>query len=77
MMEPAISLTSKADVFLVLGTSMQVYPAASLIDFVPKAARKFLIDPQVPDFQLPREVKVIQEKATVGMRILEDLLVSS
>lgn len=77
MMEPAISLTSKADVFLVLGTSMQVYPAASLIDFVPKAARKFLIDPQVPDFQLPREAKVIQEKATVGMRILEDLLVSS
>jgi NAD-dependent deacetylase len=41
---------------------------------VPETARKFLIDPQVPDFRLTGEVKVIQEKATIGMRILEDLL---
>jgi NAD-dependent deacetylase len=74
MMETAVHLASKADIFLVLGTSMQVYPAASLIDYVPETARKFLIDPQVPDFRLTGEVKVIQEKATIGMRILEDLL---
>jgi NAD-dependent deacetylase len=77
MMEPAIYHSAKADVFLVLGTSMQVYPAASLIDYVPKTAKKFLIDPQVPDFQLSKDVHVIQEKATVGMQILEKLLLSS
>lgn len=74
MMSEAMRMTAEADFFLILGTSMQVYPAASLIDFVPRKAKKFLIDPQVPEFRLASDMMVIQEKATVGMRIVADLL---
>ncbi len=77
MMVPAMKLAEKADIFLVLGTSMQVYPAASLIDYVPAAAQKFLIDPQIPDYRLGREVTVIQEIATKGIKTLEKLLLHS
>ncbi len=77
MMVPAMKLAEKADFFLVLGTSLQVYPAASLINYVPRMAKKFLIDPQVPDFSLAKDVTVIQQKATEGMKTLEKLLLHS
>lgn len=74
MMVPAINLARTADIFLVLGTSLQVYPAAGLIDYAPRQAKKYLIDPKIPDSPLHSEVKLIQEKATVGMKILEEIL---
>lgn len=74
MMTPAISLVKSADYFLVLGTSLQVYPAASLIDFVPPKARIFLIDPSIPDFRYPKQIQLIPEKATIGMEIFTELL---
>jgi NAD-dependent deacetylase len=77
MMETAINIVGTADIFLVLGTSLQVYPAASLIHYVPKNARKYLIDPCIPDFKLQREVTVIQDTATVGMKKLEEILLKS
>lgn len=77
MMVPAMEIAKTADIFLVLGTSMQVYPAASLIDYVPKRAKKYLIDPQVPDFLQKNDVFIIQEKATIGMKILEEILLKS
>lgn len=46
MMEEAIALTEQADFFAVIGTSLAVYPAASLIDYVPPGVPTFLIDPQ-------------------------------
>lgn len=67
MIESAIDLTQKSDFFLVLGTSLQVYPAASLIDYVPADSPKFLIDPVKPDTHLGNGVVIIQEKATTGM----------
>jgi NAD-dependent deacetylase len=77
MMIPAMKLAEKAEIFLVLGTSMQVYPAASLIDYVPKGAKKYLIDPQIPDFHRRNEVTAIPETATRGMKILEEMLLQS
>lgn len=77
MMVPAMKIAEKADFFLVVGTSMQVYPAASLIDYVPRRARIFLIDPQASDIHLRKDVQIIQEKATVGMKILKNILLSS
>jgi len=77
MMLPAIDLTKSADIFLVLGTSLQVYPAAGLIDYAPRAAKKYLIDPKIPDSPLKKEVVLIEEKATIGMKILEEMLLSS
>lgn len=76
MMIPAINLAKTADYFLVLGTSLQVYPAAGLIDYAPREAKKYLIDPKIPDSPLKKEVILIQEKATVGMKILEETLLS-
>jgi NAD-dependent deacetylase len=74
MMIPAMKIAAKADFFLVLGTSMQVYPAASLIDYVPRSADKYLIDPAQPEFSLPKELTFIQEKATVGMELFTQLI---
>ena len=77
MMDRAVEIAGAADIFLVLGTSMQVYPAASLINFVPKQAKKYLIDPQGTSLRLPDDVTVIQEIATVGMRKLKEILLKS
>ncbi len=77
MMIPAINLAKQADIFLVVGTSLQVYPAAGLIDYVPREAKKYLIDPKIPDTTLKKEVILIEEKATVGMKILEEILLNS
>jgi NAD-dependent deacetylase len=74
MMIPAIDLAKTADIFLILGTSLQVYPAAGLIDYAPHSAKKYLIDPQIPDLPHNREVILIREKATMGMKLLEELL---
>ena len=72
MMIPAINLAKTADFFLVLGTSLQVYPAASLIDYVPSQAKKFLIDPVKPDTY--SNIHVIQEKATTGIEKFTELM---
>ncbi len=50
MMEVAANVTSKSDIFMVVGTSLAVYPAASLIDFVDPEAPKYIIDPKIPEF---------------------------
>lgn len=60
-MEEAISITQTADVFIVIGTSLEVYPAASLVMYAPDHALKVLIDPsaEIPfgagDFTLVRD----------------------
>ncbi len=69
-MENAMDLTSKADVFLVIGTSLAVYPAASLLWYVPKNIPVYYIDPHVPDFKFEPNVTHIRENATSGMKIL-------
>lgn len=74
MMLPAINLTKTADFFLVLGTSLQVYPAASLIDYAPRDAKKFLIDPVKPETYLGSNIHLIQEKATTGMEKFTELM---
>jgi len=66
--EPAVEIIAEADVFLVIGTSLNVYPAAGLIDYTSQNCRKFLIDPcEFSDRQFT-DVHVIQEKAGVGMQ---------
>lgn len=76
MIVPAVNLTKESDFFLVLGTSLQVYPAASLIDYVPADSPTFLIDPVKPDTYLESRITVIQEKATTGMERFTQLMLS-
>ena len=49
MMEEAIPIVESADLFLVVGTSLSVYPAASLTDYTPATCQRFLVDPTIPD----------------------------
>ncbi|UKJ06291.1 SIR2 family NAD-dependent protein deacylase [Solitalea lacus] len=72
MIEPAARECSEADLFAVVGTSLQVYPAAGLIDFVPYESPKFLVDPNTP--YVSGNIKTIKEKASVGLPLLVELL---
>lgn len=74
MMELAIEITAKADIFLVIGTSLQVYPAAGLVEYAPKQAQKYLIDPLLPVTPLSEDIHFIKENATSGMEKLKNLL---
>ncbi len=69
-MDEAIPLVMKADVFIVIGTSMVVYPAAGLINYAQYEIPKWLIDPN--DMPLPRipNLKFINQRATVGVDYL-------
>ncbi|EAZ82559.1 SIR2 family NAD-dependent protein deacylase [Algoriphagus machipongonensis] len=73
-MSDAIEEAAKADIFLVIGTSLQVYPAASIIEYVPSTAKKFLIDLQIPDYKLDPSVICIEKKASDGMKELENVI---
>lgn len=73
MMEIAIELVSVADVVVIIGTSLQVYPAASLIDFAAPGARLFLIDPE-PPIQVDSRITVIPDGASRGVARMRALL---
>lgn len=65
-MSDAIKLVKGAEIFAVIGTSLNVYPAAGLLDYVPKCCPIYLVDPNdVSVWQ--REVNIIKEKASVGI----------
>lgn len=69
-MEEAMHLTSTADIFVVVGTSLNVYPAAGLIQYAPAKASLWLIDPNNVEIPINRHVEVIKEKAGMGLDIL-------
>ena len=69
-MEKAVEVASKADIFVVIGTSLNVYPAAGLINYVPAHAKMFLIDPKPVKLPYGIDVKVIQKGASEGMKEL-------
>jgi NAD-dependent deacetylase len=73
-MDEAIRLASKADIFVVIGTSLNVYPAAGLVDYVPNAAKLFLIDPNEVNRTLSG-CTYIKENAGKGMEILKKELI--
>lgn len=73
-MEEAIEAVSDADIFVIVGTSLNVYPAAGLINFVPQSAKIYLIDPFNVETPRGYAVEVIQEVASKGMGILEQIL---
>lgn len=75
MIEPATELFSQADVVLVVGTSLVVYPAAGLVDYAPYGIPMFIIDPVRPEVYLGKHVKFIEESASVGVpKVVQRLL---
>ncbi|WP_224998875.1 NAD-dependent deacylase [Cesiribacter sp. SM1] len=67
MMEPAIAETAEADIFMVVGTSMQVYPAASLLYYVEDHVPKYIIDPKLPLVHQRPNLHMVEAKASVGV----------
>ena len=71
-MELAINMVMKASIFIIIGTSLNVYPAASLIDYAHKAKRIILIDPHFSNFP---GVEIISENATMAVpKLVNELL---
>lgn len=68
-MEIAIDIVKYADIFVVIGTSLVVYPAAGLVDYAHPVVPKFLIDPSSMEGKLPARFKHIQAKAVEGIDI--------
>jgi len=76
MMEVAADMAAQADIFLVVGTSMVVYPAAGLIDYVPDQIMKYVVDPKKPEILHVPNLEFITEKASVGMERVRKLLLT-
>lgn len=73
--EPAARIASQADIFMVVGTSMVVYPAAGLINYVPPGAPVFVVDPNPLEVAVSRKINFVQEKAGTGVdKVMETLL---
>ena len=73
-MEAAALLAEQADIFVVIGTSLVVYPAAALIHYVRRGVPIFYIDPNPADVSGIPGITVIREPATKGMQTLVKLL---
>ena len=75
MLEKAIDITREADIFVVIGTSLSVYPAAGLIEYVPATSPIYVIDPGTPDlWNIAGHVEHIKKGASEGMKELYSLL---
>ena len=77
MMDRAVRMAEEADIFVVIGSSLNVYPAAGLINFAPQKAELWLIDPKDVDAPGYRKVNVIKEKAARGVAILTERLLNA
>lgn len=74
MYETVIPIIQQADIFIVIGTSLNVYPAAGLIHYCNPMSRKYLIDPKASQLTVPSDFHLVQENAIQGMKIVCDLL---
>lgn len=76
MLDKAIEITSKADILIIIGTSMQVYPAANLINYVSSKTPIYFIDPK-PRIEKNafQNLTIIPEKASVGVKNIVNLLI--
>ena len=71
MLETAVEIVEEADVFVVIGTSLQVYPAASLINYTPINCKKYIIDKTIPKTAGITDIIAIEKPATEGVEILK------
>jgi NAD-dependent deacetylase len=73
MFSKAVELTQQADILIIIGTSMQVYPAAALVDFVKEETPIYFIDPN-PTINSSPNLTIIKEKASIGVPKLVNIL---
>ena len=75
LMEEAISVAYQADLFMVVGTSLVVYPAAGLINYVKEDIPKFIIDPNMPEVTEAHNLYLYEEKAGTGVPGVAKILI--
>jgi NAD-dependent deacetylase len=76
MMDIAVQEAISAETFIVVGTSLQVYPAAGLIDYVKDEIPKYVIDPKMPSVSLRPNLHLIEKKGSEGMEELAQHLLA-
>jgi NAD-dependent deacetylase len=70
--EEAVGIVENADILIIIGTSLQVYPAASLINFAKATIPVFYIDPKPAEiYNLPKNIKVLATTGTKGIKIVQ------
>jgi NAD-dependent deacetylase len=74
MIETALEVMPTADIFVVIGTSLLVYPAASLIHYAPANVPKYIIDRSIPSTGNITNMTVIEKPATEGVKEFQSLL---
>lgn len=67
MIEKAAEAVMDADIFIVVGTSLAVYPAAGLVNYSPGGIPKYLVDPSETEMRMTSEWEHIQETAAIGL----------
>lgn len=72
----AMRLCEDADILIITGTSLSVYPAANILDFVPEKCKKYLIDPNDISISEFKNLTIIKEKASIGIPILANTLLN-
>jgi NAD-dependent deacetylase len=70
----AEEICSKADILVIAGTSLEVYPAAGLVHSLPEQAEIFVVDPNTPELYSSNPVSIIREKASTGLPKVEQTL---
>jgi len=74
MIEIAANIAAGADIFVVIGTSLVVYPAAGLVHYVAPFVPKFIIDKNIPETSYLRNLTIIEKPATEGVKALMEML---
>jgi NAD-dependent deacetylase len=74
MIEKAAEITENADAFIVVGTSLVVYPAAGLVHYVPKLSPIYVVDVNMPELPKRRDLHLIEEKASTGLVKVAEML---
>lgn len=74
LISAAATLVSKADIFIIIGTSLVVYPAAGLLDYAPQACPKFIIDKKMPVIHSVQNLTAIEASASQGVELLREHL---
>src|ERR1700761_2604991 len=77
MIGKAAAICADADIFILVGSSLAVYPAAGLIPFVDREVPKYIVDPNIPQISGDASLIKMQEKATVGVPALVDELLNN
>jgi NAD-dependent deacetylase len=75
MIQDAIEVIRKADIFAIVGTSLVVYPAAGLVDYAPWQIPKFIVDKKIPYISSLYNLTAIEKSATEGTKLLKQKLV--